>query len=67
MHRSHFEYLHYRKDHEKTMMHRDAHTISHYSPELQKKVTLLKHFRGYMQENLNKVCHSKPLVVKLNL
>jgi hypothetical protein len=51
----HFEYLYYKKEHERTVLQRESHTMNEFSIELQKKVTLLKHFRGYMQENLNKV------------
>ena len=41
-------------------MHRRAHTLTNYPVELQKKVTLLKHFRSYMQENLNKAAPTNP-------
>ncbi|KAJ3290605.1 Cell cycle serine/threonine-protein kinase cdc5/MSD2 [Borealophlyctis nickersoniae] len=51
----HFEYLYYdRRGSEKGAMHRKAHTLLQYPVELQKKVTLLKHFRGYMQNNLHR-------------
>lgn len=52
---SHFEYLHYERGQDRALMQREAHTLMSFPPELQKKVTLLKHFKGYMQENLNKV------------
>jgi hypothetical protein len=36
-------------------MHRRAYTLTEFPDDLKKKVTLLKHFKGYMQENLSKV------------
>ncbi|KAJ3014496.1 listerin E3 ubiquitin protein ligase 1, partial [Thoreauomyces humboldtii] len=48
----HFEYLYYDKGSDRTVMHRKALTMTEFPPDLVKKVTLLKHFRGYMQDNL---------------
>ncbi|RKO84748.1 hypothetical protein BDK51DRAFT_27103 [Blyttiomyces helicus] len=51
----HFEYLYYDRSSDRMTMERTSHTMTSYAPELQKKVTLLKHFRGYMQDNLFRV------------
>ena len=51
----HFEYLYYDRGLDRTTMHRKPHTLTRYPDELQKKVTLLKHFKGYMKNNLFKV------------
>ncbi|KAJ3050871.1 Cell cycle serine/threonine-protein kinase cdc5/MSD2, partial [Rhizophlyctis rosea] len=48
----HFEYLYYERNSDRTTMHRIPHTLTQYPDELQKKVTLLKHFKGYMKNNL---------------
>ncbi|KAI8837245.1 kinase-like domain-containing protein [Chytriomyces cf. hyalinus JEL632] len=48
----HIEYLFYDVSKEPTKMHRRAYTMATYPKDLQKKVTLLKHFGGYMQETL---------------
>ncbi|KAJ3034205.1 Cell cycle serine/threonine-protein kinase cdc5/MSD2 [Rhizophlyctis rosea] len=56
----HFEYLYYEKGNERTSMHRKPHTLQSYPEELNKKVTLLKHFRGYMQNNLFRVVGQEP-------
>ncbi|KAJ3332232.1 Kinesin-like protein kif9 [Blyttiomyces sp. JEL0837] len=48
----HVEYLYYEPVEDSTRLHRKAFTISQYPQELQKKITLLRHFGGYMQENL---------------
>ncbi|KAL7749927.1 Cell cycle serine/threonine-protein kinase cdc5/MSD2 [Sorochytrium milnesiophthora] len=53
-----FEYLYYARGGERSVMRRQAHTLEDYPPELSKKVTLLKHFKGYMQENLVKASYS---------
>ncbi|KAG5457240.1 MAG: hypothetical protein BJ554DRAFT_2798 [Olpidium bornovanus] len=50
----HFEYLYYMRGEDRTYMHRQCHVLTEHPPELTKKVTLLKHFRGYMTENLFK-------------
>ncbi|KAJ3060694.1 Cell cycle serine/threonine-protein kinase cdc5/MSD2 [Podochytrium sp. JEL0797] len=53
----HIEYLYYETGREGgagTKMHRRPYTMSSHPEELKKKVTLLKHFGGYMQENLFK-------------
>ncbi|KAI8814049.1 kinase-like domain-containing protein, partial [Cladochytrium replicatum] len=55
---SHFEYLFYDNPDEivaglRGCMHRESYTLERFPPTLNKKVTLLKHFRGYMLENLN--------------
>lgn len=50
----HFEYLFWENGSDRTTMHRKLYTIDSYPTELQKKVILMKHFRGYMQENLYK-------------
>ncbi|ORY30724.1 Pkinase-domain-containing protein [Rhizoclosmatium globosum] len=48
----HIEYLYYESGAEGTRMHRRPYTMTTYPTDLQKKVTLLKHFAGYMQEKL---------------
>lgn len=50
-----FEYLEYAKGSDKTIMNRHKYTVDEYPENLMKKVTLLKHFKNYMQENLFKV------------
>ncbi|KAJ3058643.1 Cell cycle serine/threonine-protein kinase cdc5/MSD2, partial [Podochytrium sp. JEL0797] len=53
----HIEYLYYETGRDGgagTKMHRRPYTMSAHPEELKKKVTLLKHFGGYMQENLFK-------------
>ncbi|KAI8826664.1 kinase-like domain-containing protein [Fimicolochytrium jonesii] len=52
----HFEYLYYDRGSDRPFMHRRAHTMTEFPNDLMKKVTLLKHFRSYMQENLYKAC-----------
>jgi hypothetical protein len=52
---SNFEYLEYAKGSEKTVMNRHGYLLNQYPTALQKKVTLLTHFKSYMQENLFKV------------
>ncbi|TPX68540.1 hypothetical protein SpCBS45565_g02977 [Spizellomyces sp. 'palustris'] len=52
----HFEYLYYDKGSDRTVMHRKAYTMTQHPEDLLKKVTLMKHFRGYMQDNLFKAC-----------
>ncbi|KAI8999393.1 kinase-like domain-containing protein [Gaertneriomyces semiglobifer] len=59
----HFEYLYYERGSDRTVMHRKAFTLTQYPSDLQKKVTLLKHFRGYMQEKLFKACKQPDDVV----
>lgn len=49
-----FEYLQYARGSEKTVMNRHGHTLTEFPDDLQKKVTLLTHFKSYMQENLHK-------------
>ncbi|KAI3645799.1 hypothetical protein MP228_008727 [Amoeboaphelidium protococcarum] len=49
-----FEYLEYAKGTERSVMNRHAYTLGDYPQSLNKKVTLLKHFTGYMNENLYK-------------
>ncbi|KAJ3207360.1 Cell cycle serine/threonine-protein kinase cdc5/MSD2 [Dinochytrium kinnereticum] len=48
------EYLSYENASNMTRMRRRTFTLTSAPPELQKKVILLKHFGGYMQENLFK-------------
>lgn len=50
----HFEYLYYDKVYNRTLMHRKAYNLETYPKDLLKKVTLLNHFKGYMQDNLFK-------------
>jgi hypothetical protein len=50
-----FEYLYYAKSVNGVTVQRQEHLIEQFPDELRKKVTLLKHFRGYMQEKLSKV------------
>jgi len=50
-----FEYLTAGRSHDKPNMTRQCHTVESYPPDLHKKVTLLKYFKGYMQQNLDKV------------
>ncbi|KAJ3411523.1 Cell cycle serine/threonine-protein kinase cdc5/MSD2 [Chytridiales sp. JEL 0842] len=61
---NHIEYLYYDNVADSTKMHRRAYTLANFPKDLQKKVTLLKHFGGYMQENLFKAVtygeNSKP-------
>ena len=52
---SHFEYLYYDRAQDRTSMQKVSHTVNDFPSYLAKKVTLLKHFRSYMHENLNKV------------
>ncbi|TPX31059.1 hypothetical protein SmJEL517_g05517 [Synchytrium microbalum] len=52
----HFEYLYCDRESIRSSIHRQAYTMSTYSAELNKKVTLLLHFRSYMQENLFQAC-----------
>ncbi|KAI9139727.1 kinase-like domain-containing protein [Paraphysoderma sedebokerense] len=54
----HFEYLYYARGTDKSIMKRQSHTLDDYPPELYKKVTLLKHFKGYMAENLFKASYT---------
>ncbi|KAI3636608.1 hypothetical protein MIR68_005297 [Amoeboaphelidium protococcarum] len=49
-----FEYLEYAKGTERSVMNRHAYILGDYPQSLNKKVTLLKHFTGYMNENLYK-------------
>lgn len=49
-----FEYLEYARGTEKTVMNRFAYKIKGHPETLKKKVTLLNHFKGYMQDNLFK-------------
>ncbi|KAL2915687.1 Cell cycle serine/threonine-protein kinase cdc5/MSD2 [Polyrhizophydium stewartii] len=56
----HFEYLHYNRNGSRTVMHRDAYTFDNFPESLNKKVTLLRHFRGYMRENLFRTFASNP-------
>ncbi len=58
----HFEYLYYEFQRAASssasatpIIHRDAHRMHDFPAALTKKVTLLKHFRGYMTDNLTKV------------
>ncbi|RKP11604.1 hypothetical protein BJ684DRAFT_2064, partial [Piptocephalis cylindrospora] len=48
----HLEYFFYPQGSSKTMLKRLRCTTDKYPPELQKKVTLLGHFSGYMAEHL---------------
>ncbi|KAJ3032137.1 UNVERIFIED_CONTAM: Cell cycle serine/threonine-protein kinase cdc5/MSD2 [Siphonaria sp. JEL0065] len=48
----HIEYLYYESGTEGTRLHRAPHTMTTYPETLKKKVTLLKHFGTYMQDNL---------------
>jgi hypothetical protein len=50
-----FEYLEYAKGTDKTVMNRHSYLMGGYPSMLEKKVTLLQHFKNYMQENLYKV------------
>ncbi|KAH6577121.1 hypothetical protein BASA60_004200 [Batrachochytrium salamandrivorans] len=52
----HFEYLYSNRSSEKMVMHRDSWNQDSFPPDLNKKVTLLRHFKGYMQENLYRAC-----------
>lgn len=47
-----FEYLEYARGSEKTVMNRHGYQLTQHPDHLQKKVTLLKHFKSYMQEHL---------------
>eukprot|EP00842_Homolaphlyctis_polyrhiza_P003477 jgi/Hompol1/412/HPOL_003644-RA len=50
-----FEYLYSTRIGDRTTIQRDPYTLTDFPSQLlNKKVTLLKHFRGYMHENLNK-------------
>eukprot|EP00158_Paraphelidium_tribonemae_P004713 Partr_v1_DN26925_c0_g1_i2_m7078 putative Polo-like kinase len=49
-----FEYLEYAKGTEKTVMNRQGHRMDNFPEAMQKKVTLLKYFKSYMQDNLSK-------------
>ena len=49
-----FEYLEYVKGTDKTVMNRQGYYVEKYPEALHKKVTLLKYFKSYMQENLSK-------------
>ncbi|KAI8904820.1 PLK protein kinase, partial [Gorgonomyces haynaldii] len=60
----HFEYLYYEVMPDNVSMHRRAYTLQDYPDDLKKKVTLLTHFRGYMQENLSKPCNDSGLMSK---
>ncbi|KAI8618216.1 kinase-like domain-containing protein [Chytriomyces sp. MP71] len=53
------EYLFYEPSKEVPKMHRRAYTTTSYPQDLKKKVTLLRHFGGYMQENLNQGVESE--------
>ncbi|ORX87490.1 Pkinase-domain-containing protein [Anaeromyces robustus] len=50
----HFEYLYYTKENDQPIMQKAQYTLENYPSELHKKVTLLKHFKVYMNENLYK-------------
>jgi len=50
----HFEYLYYTKENDQPVMQKAQYTIENYPSDLHKKVTLLKHFKVYMNENLYK-------------
>lgn len=50
----HFEYLYYTKENELPVMQKAQYTLDKYPTDLHKKVTLLKHFKVYMNENLYK-------------
>lgn len=55
----HFEYLEYARGTDKTVMNRHAHKMgsgasTDYPAAMKKKVTLLSHFKNYMNENLYK-------------
>jgi len=50
----HFEYLYYTKENDQPVMQKVQYTIENYPSDLHKKVTLLKHFKVYMNENLYK-------------
>ncbi|TPX49951.1 hypothetical protein SeMB42_g02425 [Synchytrium endobioticum] len=52
----HFEYLYCERDTNKNSIHRQPYTMSTYPQELNKKVSLLLHFKSYMQENLFQAC-----------
>ncbi|TPX54822.1 hypothetical protein PhCBS80983_g05725 [Powellomyces hirtus] len=56
----HFEYLFYDKGSDRLSLQRRAFTMTDYTPDLKKKVTLLEHFRSYMQDNLYKACQNTP-------
>jgi hypothetical protein len=62
---SYFEYLYYDRSSGKPMMCRRNHTLDLPPADLTKKITLLKHFRGYMQENLTKA-YSEPTLSPSN-
>ena len=57
---SSFEYLYYDRSGDRPVMHRRHHTLEAPPPDLSKKITLLKHFRGYMIENLTRATPSAP-------
>ncbi|XJO73244.1 hypothetical protein BDV3_004254 [Batrachochytrium dendrobatidis] len=65
----HFEYLYTSKSTEKISMHCGAWNLDSFPTDLTKKVTLLRHFKGYMQENLYRACStnldSPPKIVSL--
>ena len=48
------EYLEYARGTDKTVMNRHCYTMTTYPDTVQKKITLMKHFKSYMQENLYK-------------
>jgi len=50
----HFEYLYYTKENDQPVMQKAQYTLENYPSDLHKKVTLLKHFKVYMNENLYK-------------
>jgi len=50
----HFEYLYYTKENDQPVMQKAQYTLEDYPNDLHKKVTLLKHFKVYMNENLYK-------------
>jgi POLO box duplicated region len=50
----HFEYLYYDRSGDRPVMHRRVHSLNSPPQDLSKKITLLKHFKGYMQDNLTK-------------
>lgn len=40
-------------------MNRHSHTQDHFPNAISKKVTLLRHFQGYMRDNLSQVCRKE--------
>lgn len=49
-----FEYLYYDRGGDKSIVLKREHSLKEPPIDLSKKITLLKHFKGYMQDNLTK-------------